>query len=164
MPSRRAPGITKPVSLATGALATYEALVREQLRETPAASTVKSNAAATEARFMSDSTRRSTWLWFDSQGDAAFAVFGSRDAKFRQRVNASVYAGDDWRARQCNKWVFRDPPPLRRRPTERGWHTVRRLVKLQPVLKQWLERQYVPEGPVHSRFAQEAEDIVVSGS
>ena len=37
-------------------------------------------------------------------------------------------------------------------------------VKLQPVLKQWLERQYVPEGPVHSRFAQEAEDIVVSGS
>ena len=33
MPSRRAPGITKPVSLATGALATYEALVREHRRK-----------------------------------------------------------------------------------------------------------------------------------
>ena len=135
----------------------YELLVREQLRDKPLVDMTKSNAAATEARFMSEDTKFATWVQFASQGDAAEAAYGSRDQKFRARVNSSVYAGDIHRKKQKNKWVFRNS--LRRDANKRGWHSVRRLVRVQPVLRELLKDTYKPGGQAQLRAAKEVQKL-----
>jgi hypothetical protein len=125
----------------------YENLVRDQLKAVNV-DIHSGQGAATEARFISDMTRFKTWIQFKSQYAAANAIFGSTDKKNRGYVMRSVDAGEWWRSRQTDKWIFRNM--RRSSATSRGWHLLRRAVRIGNVLKILLQEQYAEGG--HGRL------------
>ena len=124
----------------------YENLVRDQLNAVNV-DIHSGQGAATEARFNSGMTRFKTWIQFKSQYAAANVIFGSTDKKNRGYVMRSVDAGE-WGSQQTDKWIFRN---MRRSSAmSRGWHLLRRAVRIGNVLKKLLQEQYAEGG--HGRL------------
>jgi hypothetical protein len=115
----------------------YEEMVRGQ-SATPDICRRVRDGAETEARFLSDGTKFTTWLQFRSQYEAAKRVLGDTSKKNRSRV-IHIFDEGEYRMRRKNQWVFRHA--ARGHPGKRGWHRLRRAVMVGAVMRAlWTQR------------------------